>query len=191
MNKNDLLKIIAEKGYDVGFGAKKHFATYDVIEKAPGWISFISITVGILGLIFSSLGTKYISAVIVIVGVSSLYISFYNPKKDAYNKAGQDITQLLSKLKSLYYSVKDLPENSDVSQYEDELERIENQFFQLGISKQIFTSNWYAHYKFFWEQQIQWIDEQLKFQVFKDKIPLSFMIFIVLVAISLSFFKIC
>ena len=47
MNKLDLLKSIAEKGYDVGFGAKKHFATYDIIEKTPGLISFSSMAFGI------------------------------------------------------------------------------------------------------------------------------------------------
>ena len=35
MDKNTLLKMIAETGYNVGFGAKKHFATYDIVEKAP------------------------------------------------------------------------------------------------------------------------------------------------------------
>ena len=42
MNKAELLKCIAETGYNVGFGAKKHFATYDLLEKMPGWIGFIS-----------------------------------------------------------------------------------------------------------------------------------------------------
>ena len=187
MNKNDLLKVIAEKGYDIGFGAKKHFATYDVIEKAPGWISFISIAVGILGLIFSCLATKYISAVIIIVGISSLYINFYDHKKEEYNKAGQDMTRILSKLKALYYNVKDSPEGTDLSHYEDTLDSLESQFYAMGLSKQILASNWYAHYKFFWEQQIQWIDEQLKFKIFRDKIPLSLMIFVVLIAVIFAF----
>ena len=53
MKRDDLLKCIADTGYNVGFGAKKHFATYDLVEKSPGWISFLSIAFGI----YSSIGT--------------------------------------------------------------------------------------------------------------------------------------
>ncbi|MDD2815100.1 MAG: hypothetical protein PHP00_05095 [Thiotrichaceae bacterium] len=52
MTKEDLLiKSIADTGYNVGFGAKKHFATYDIVEKMPGFINFISIVFGIYALI--------------------------------------------------------------------------------------------------------------------------------------------
>ena len=34
-------------------------------------------------------------------------------------------------------------------------------------------SQWYAHYKFFYEMQIDWVDEQLKFKFIKDKVPAS------------------
>ena len=44
MRQEDLLNQIAETAYNVGFGAKKHFATYDMIEKLPGIINFIAIT---------------------------------------------------------------------------------------------------------------------------------------------------
>ena len=33
MEKNDLLKHIAETGYNVGYTAKLHFASYELIEK--------------------------------------------------------------------------------------------------------------------------------------------------------------
>ena len=59
MNKSDLLKSIAEKGYDIGFGAKKHFATYDIIEKTPGLISFISTAVGVYALVIKSLSGAF------------------------------------------------------------------------------------------------------------------------------------
>lgn len=126
MNKNDLLKMIAQKGYDVGFGAKKHFATYDIIEKAPGWIGFASTTVGVLGLVFDSLSTKLISAVFVIVGVSGLYISFYNHEKQTYDDTGTKIIRLCNELKALYFTVKGLPDNSNFQPYIDQLNEIEN-----------------------------------------------------------------
>nr|WP_157902633.1 hypothetical protein [Escherichia coli] len=48
MTQSEMLKLIARHGYNVGFGAKKNFATYDLICKASGWISFISLAVGVL-----------------------------------------------------------------------------------------------------------------------------------------------
>lgn len=186
MNKNDFLKMIAQKGYDVGFGAKKHFATYDIIEKAPGWIGFASTTVGVLGLVFDSLSTKLISAVFVIVGVSGLYISFYNHQKQTYDYTGTRIIRLCNELKALYYTVKSLPDDSNLEPYIDQLNEIENRYYSYSISKQILASNWYAHYKFFWEHQIDWMDEQLHFKLFKDKIPLSFMLFFLLVILIVS-----
>ena len=62
MNRSDFLKCIAETGYNVGFGAKKHFATYDLVEKSPGWISFISIAFGIYSLAFKELSTSFLTA---------------------------------------------------------------------------------------------------------------------------------
>lgn len=186
MNKNDLLKMIAQKGYDVGFGAKKHFATYDIIEKAPGWIGFASTTVGVLGLVFDSLSTKLISAVFVIVGISGLYISFYNHEKQIYDDTGTKIIRLCNELKALYFTVKSLPDNSNLEPYIDQLNEIEDRYYSYSISKQILASNWYAHYKFFWEHQIGWMDEQLHFKLFKDKIPLSFMIFFLLLILIIS-----
>jgi hypothetical protein len=71
-----------------------------------------------------------------------------------------------------------------------ELQRIkdiENEYYANSISKQIFASDWYAHYKFFWQHQIDWIDEQLKFKFFKDKIPLSIIIIFFVLIISLLY----
>ena len=45
MDKDRLLRLIAEKGYDVLFGVKKTFATYDIVSKGPGWIGFLSLAV--------------------------------------------------------------------------------------------------------------------------------------------------
>ena len=39
--KKELLQQIARTAYNVGFGAKKHFATYDMVEKLPGIIEFL------------------------------------------------------------------------------------------------------------------------------------------------------
>lgn len=173
MNKSEVLRCIAEKGYDVGFGAKKHFATYDIIDKIPGLIGFISMAFGIFALAVKGLSTELISATFIVLGVMGLYISMYNHKKEAYEKAGIELTKLFNELKELYFRVKSLGEDIDFSVYQQELSEIEGRYYPLCISTQILLSNWYTHYKFFWEQQIGWIDEQLEFSFFRDKIPLS------------------
>ena len=89
MKKSDLLKSIAEKGYDIGFGAKKHFATYDIIEKTPGLISFISMAIGIYALCVDSLSTKIVSATFIVLGVVGLYISMNIHKKMIMRKQVQ------------------------------------------------------------------------------------------------------
>src|SRR5690554_3768106 len=186
MNKSDLLKSIAEKGYDVGFGAKKHFATYDIIEKAPGLISFSSMAFGILALAVKGLSTELISAIFIVLGVVGLYVSLYNHKKSSYEQSGVALTKLYNELKALYFKVKNANEESDCSDLQQELSDIENRYYQVCISKQILFSNWYAHYKFYWEHQIEWVNEQLKFSFFRDKIPLSLWLTILVIVIGLA-----
>lgn len=180
MNKSDLLKNIAQKGYDIGFGAKKHFATYDIIEKAPGFISFISITVGVYALVIKSLSAELISASFIVLGIVGLYVNLSDHKKADYEKAGKALTKHFNDLKALYIEVKGAQDGAQFSVYQDRLTEIENKFYNDSFTKQIMFSNWYAHYKFFWEHQIDWIDEQLKFRLFRDKIPLSLMLALIL-----------
>lgn len=184
MNNSDLLRCIAEKGYDVGFGAKKHFATHDIIEKIPGLISFLSMAFGIYALVIKTLSTELISATIIVMGIVGLYINMYNHKKDAYKKSGVALTQLFNELKRLYLRVKSLDESSDLSPYQKELSDIESRYYPHCISTQILLSNWYAHYKFYWEHQIEWVNEQLKFSFFRDKIPLSLWLTILVIVIG-------
>jgi hypothetical protein len=184
MEKEDLLKQIAETGYNVGFGAKKHFATYDIICKAPNWIAFLSIAVGIFGLFIDILATKQLSAIFIVLGISGLFINFYGDNKQDYDEVGKKLTQLFNDLKSLYYAAKD-SNNSKMDDTAARLKEIENSFYSLSISKHIFVSDWYAHYKFFWQHQIDWIDEQKNFKLWRDKMPLSFSVFIIIIIIAL------
>ena len=183
MKKEDLLKSIAEAGYNVGFGAKKHFATYDIVSKVPGVIGFASITVGIFALFIDSLSTKHLSAAFIVLGVSGLYINRYDHKKKNYADIGGKLTELFNRLKSLYYNVKS-SEETDMSQFENDLEGIEKEFNSTCISDQILLSDWFAHYKFFWQHQIDWIDEQKQFRFFRDKIPLSLIIMVAFLLIA-------
>ena len=93
MKKDALLKCIAETGYNVGFGGRKHWATYDIVDKVPGLIGFFSTAMGVFALVYDSLSAKDISAALVVLGVIGLYISFYDSKKSDYEKAAKSITR--------------------------------------------------------------------------------------------------
>lgn len=188
MNRADLLKCIAETGYNVGFGAKKHFATYDLVEKSPGWISFISIAFGIYSLAFKELSTSFLSASFTVLGVVGLYVSMYDAKKSDYEKAGVELTKIYNQLRALYYSVQSKSDSNDLTNLISEYQQLESQYYSVGLSKQILFSDWYAHYKFFWQHQIEWVDEQKNFSFFRDKVPLSFYMFlVVLIVMAICF----
>lgn len=183
MDRNEALQLVATHGYNVGYGGKKHFATYDIIEKVPGAISFASIAFGILSLkYFSSELEGHVSVFLTVFGVVSLYISFYLNQKDEYQRVGSRITGIYAELQTIYLRLK-----SNSSNIDEELSKaslLMNEFYEISISKQIFLSDWYAHYKFFIQTQIDWIDEQKQFKLFRDKIPRSFQ-FVVLMSLVL------
>ncbi|MDY6903567.1 MAG: SLATT domain-containing protein [Thermodesulfobacteriota bacterium] len=184
-NKEYLLSQIADAGYDVGFGAKKHFATFDIVEKTPGWIGLVSMGVGVFALFVDCLATQHISAVLIVLGICGLLINSYSEVKQNYEKVGKHLTQLFNELKALYFHVKSSGK-IDFSEEEEKLSAIKSDFFSSCISKQILFSDWYAHYKFFWQHQIDWIDEQKQFSFFRDKVPLSFYGFVFLVIVGLG-----
>lgn len=174
MKKDQLLKSIAETAYNVGFGGRKHWATYDIVDKVPGLIGFLSTAFGIFALIYDKLSEKSLSAAFIVFGLIALYITFYEPNKSKYAESANKLTTLFNALRDLYRTVQSHP-NDDVDLYIDQLHLIEKDYYDTCISKQILFSDWYAHYKFFWQYQIDWLDEQKKFKLFRDKLPLSFM----------------
>lgn len=178
MKKDQLLKSIAETAYNVGFGGRKHWATYDIVDKVPGLIGFLSTAFGIFALIYDKLSEKSLSAAFIVFGLVALYITFYEPNKSKYAESANKLTTLFNALRDLYRTVQSHP-NDDVDLYIDQLHLIERDYYDTCISKQILFSDWYAHYKFFWQYQIDWLDEQKKFKLFRDKLPLSFMFWMV------------
>jgi hypothetical protein len=178
MNKESLLKEIATNGYNVGFGAKKNFASYDILIKLPSWVGFVSLSIGILQLGYDSLGgNKELSAFLIIISVAIMYLNSFNAKIDDFNEEGIRLTKLFNSLRLLYFKVKD----SDKENYNTdsiELKEILTEYYSKSITKQVFMSQWYAHYKFFYEMQIVWVDEQLKFKFIKDKVPASLKIIV-------------
>ncbi|MDP3458890.1 MAG: SLATT domain-containing protein [Hyphomonas sp.] len=181
MNKDGLLRSIAETAYNVGFGAKKHFATFDMVEKLPGVIGFLSIAVGILSLVIDQLSSKVPSAGLTIAGVAALYMSFYDHKKADYDRTGKELTGMFNELRNLYRQVES---GADLGQSLVALKEIEVRFQNASISNQAWLSDWYAHYKFFSQQQIEWIDKELKFR-WTDKVPVSLRVWLVVLVLGL------
>ncbi|MDN3474469.1 SLATT domain-containing protein [Pseudoalteromonas sp. APC 3355] len=171
MEKNDLLKHIAETGYNVGYTAKLHFASYGIIEKIPGLINFVSMAFGIYALAFEGLSTKGISSTLLILGIVGLYVNNRNSDKILYKIKGDELTNLFYDLKRLNNEVKSA--SGELTDFSDRLSLIENKFSKGCSSHHIMFATWVAHYKFFWEQQTGWIEEYRKFGFFRDKVPLT------------------
>lgn len=180
MTKEDLLKQIAESGYNIGFGAKKSFATFDIVDKIPGILNFCALAIGILALVIDELNIKIISASLIIFGVIGIYISKYDDKKDEYATSGSKITEMFNELKSLYHLVKAKSDDTNFDEDISKMKEIEDKFYSITIPKQILFSDWYAHYKFFWQwaTHIKWLESELKLTFWENKIPLSFLVFI-------------
>ena len=183
MTKERLLKLIATNGYNIGFGAKKNFASHDIIVKLPSWISFITLAIGIIQLGYASLGNnKELSTTLILVSIASMYIGFYNSSIEKFQKEGDRLIILFNKLRNLYYTVESQNKN-DFSTEENEMNNIMTEFYSNNIAKQVYLSQWFAHFKFFYETQIDWIDKELNFKFYKDKVPNSFKSTIIIVII--------
>ncbi|TNB78803.1 SLATT domain-containing protein [Pseudomonas sp. Fig-3] len=184
MDQQVALKLIAEKAYDVGYSAKLHFSTYDIVEKAPGWIGLISLVIGVLALYIDVLAAKHVSALITVIGICSLYITYYADTKEQYFQSGNKLTQLLDQLKSMSARCKSNLQFTAVDQAE--LDQITTEFRSACQRKHILFSGWLAHKKFFWDHQIDWIAEHREFRLFRDKIPFSVYALIVVMLIAVA-----
>ncbi len=172
MKKETMLKKIAQKGYDVSYAANLNFATYDIVTKIPSVVSFLSIAIGIFGLVFESFRVVGVSVCILLLGIVSLYIERFTSNVDDYCKRGSSDTELLYRLKNLYFKIKDSDDtNSDFTEEEKEYEEIEKVYNNTSSAKQILFANWFAHFKMFIEKDYKWMDEQLHFGWWKDKTP--------------------
>jgi hypothetical protein len=67
VNKEYLLRCIADVGYNVGFGAKKHFATYDIILKVPSTAGYLLTAIDVYALVLDSLSANWLSASLIVI----------------------------------------------------------------------------------------------------------------------------
>ena len=173
MNRDQLLKELAVTGYNVLYAAKKHFATYDIVEKAPGWITITTLGIGILALVVPELTNEKLAAAVLIVGIASIYFNQFQLQSDKYAKAGGELIRQFNELRSIYNHALSRSGEASINDLEEQYKTVLTQSEQVGLHKHIFLSDWYAHYKIFWQAQIGWLDEQLHFRFWRDKIPLT------------------
>lgn len=183
MDKNDFLNTLAQKGYDIGFGAKKNFASYDIINKLPSWIGFISLTIGIIQIAYENIPfNKELSILLIFVGIAIMYIEVFKNKAEDYNNEGIRLTRIFNSIRDLYYLSKS-DNNFNYQNYEVQYQNLLNDFYSNTISKQVFMSQWFAHYKLFYEMQVQWIEDELQLKFFKDKVPNSLKTILLIISI--------
>jgi len=173
MDRSFFLKELAQSGYNIGYAAKKHLATYDVVEKAPGWVSLITVGFGIFALVIPALENRFLAAVLLLIGIAAFYFNSYQNQRAGYEIVGSRLTSLFTELRGVYYEAKGRQDEDSLADLEVRYREILVESQTVGISKQIFLSDWYAHYKFFWQAQTDWLDEQLHFKFWRDKVPLS------------------
>lgn len=182
MTKGNLLNLLATHGYNVGFGAKKNFASFDIVSKLPSWIGALTLMIGIIQLGFDSWGqNKLLSTVLILVSVSALYVNIFTAKNRAFEDEGIRCTKLFNELRDLYFFTKGQTK-TDFTEEVQQMNSIMERFYSSNVTQQVFMSQWFAHFKFFYEMQIDWVDEQLQFKFFKDKFPNSLKAFLLLLA---------
>lgn len=173
MNRDQLLKEIATTGYNVLYAAKKHFATFDIVEKVPGWLTIATLAVGIFGLIIPALTDNNLSAAILVIGIASIYFNQFQDGRAKYAEAGVKLVSNFNVLRGIYHDAKSREPGDNVDDLEARYREVLKEAEKAWFHKHIFISDWYAHYKIFWQGQIDWLDEQLHFKFWRDKIPLT------------------
>ena len=172
--KDELLKQIAEKGYAASYAANLNYATYDIIRSLPAMVTCLSLFIGILGLVWDAFTAKWISVCILLLGIISLYAEKFTNDVDGYGERGKTHTDQLNRLKNLYLNVKMASEDDDMEKYMNDLQVIEQEFNDSTQPKQIvLVSDWFAHFQLFCQKDTRWMDEQLHFGFWRDKIPQS------------------
>lgn len=201
MGKEFLLKTIAEKAYNIGFGAQIHFASYNIYCKIPRLLSLLTVLVGVVQLLSlynenTTINCKEcISAGLIFIGILALLLDAGGKEKEQYNIIGKRITLLFNELHLMYNEVKFLDEEIKVITYKERLEEIEKEFQDIAISNQAQFPfiHIYTNILFFYGGlQIDWIDEQLNFRL-KDKFPFfhpeAIFIYLIVIAIIYGFLK--
>ena len=183
--RESLRKRSAQIGYNVGFGARRHFATYEIVEKVPTYFGVITFAFGVIFLKYPNTGlSDFVAVLTTVVGGAIVYLNFYAHEKDKYEEIGKKLNVLYNKAYYIHESSITCNE-SDLLLLESDLNQINDELQKISIHKQVFFSNEYAHFKLFGESQSDWFVSELKLTFWKDKIPAIWRIYAIVVLLAL------
>lgn len=186
MNKEDLLKDIAQVGYNTSYGCNKHYSTADLVGKGPNRFGAISLIIGIAAIAYPILGSKPIGVIMTIMSVLFLYTNTYQEKLDQYFATATQLEDIFSKLSRLYTKLKSIttPSSQQIADCEKELKKLETEMRTVTMYKQIFGSNFTAHIKMFWTKRTnnEWYLRELNLTIV-DQLPLSVWVMMITVFI--------
>lgn len=194
MNKQSLLHNIAQSAYDIGFGGKKHFITYDVHRILPRFISVATLVIGILQLSSfykstNAISQEWISIILIVIGVISLVLDLLGDRKEEYEIAGKKLIGYFNELRRMYFEIDSLNDSADFSIYEIRLNDICQNVNNISISKQAIATHIITHIGFFNVMQSNWVVTELKL-TWRDKFPIyhweSILTFIIISAILIK-----
>tara|TARA_Y100001973_G_C5187924_1_gene329046 strand:+ start:1560 stop:2255 length:696 start_codon:yes stop_codon:yes gene_type:complete len=177
LNEQKIKTQIAREYYNVIYGAKLHFASFDLCEKLPTFISVISLTFGVLGLAFSEFNSQSLGAILLIIGIIGISLKPRELQKDEYKATGDKLNQVGKRLENLYCEIEEKDKDS-VAKARAELSQLQKEHHDIGTMAPVLLSSWYAHYKLFSEHNSDWMCRELELGFF-DKVPLSLRITII------------
>ncbi|WP_104402686.1 SLATT domain-containing protein [Vibrio penaeicida] len=181
MTEQSIKKQIAREYYNVIYGAKLNFSSFDFCEKIPSLISFFSLSLGILGLAFAEFNSKTLAASLLIVGLVGLLLKPREAIKEQYYTAGVELTQLSKKLEIIHSEV-DENDLTSVESARKSLIQTQELHKEVKQPSPVLLATWFAHYKLFSEHNSKWLCNELDL-TWRDKFPLSLRVAIV-IAIS-------
>jgi hypothetical protein len=196
MRKEQLLNSIAQSGYNIGFGAKKHFITYDIYRVMPKLTSFTVLAIGVLQLtsIFKRWCTgdlpDVIGALLVIIGLLAFTVDITGKNSDRFNEAGKILIGKFNRLRNMYNETLSLDDKDieKINQLSHELEQIEQDARLAAISEQAIGTHILTNTLFFGSMQVSWIEKELKLD-FRDKFPFFHLeAFVLYIAVIVALF---
>ncbi|EOC5441034.1 SLATT domain-containing protein [Vibrio parahaemolyticus] len=185
--KERLKKDIADTAYNIIYGAKLNFSSYELSKNISTGVSAFSLAIGIIALAFVEFATKELSVALLLLGLLGLLVgkspdSMVNLKNGAIK-----LTQYHDQLKILYSEVDSSSTTEDIQL---RLEEIQNEARDFYSTDQLPFASWFAHHKLFNEHQSEWLCNALNLTFWKDKLPstLKLLIKLILIIFFISIF---
>ncbi|MEZ9705261.1 SLATT domain-containing protein [Vibrio breoganii] len=171
MTVQTIKKQVTREYYNVLYSAKLHFASFDICEKLPTVISFISLSFGVLGLAFAEFNSGALASLLLIIGIIGITLKPREFQKEQYETIGVSLTVISKKLEDVYCQI-DEQDATSVAKARTDLRQIQQEHSSIGALPPVLLSSWYAHYKVFSEHNSDWMCAELNLG-WKDKVPLS------------------